>query len=47
MVADATFGFSDAANFDTGVRWPTSFALHELTAAGEITIGALMKQAVS
>src|ERR671927_1186296 len=28
----ATFSFSDAANLDEGVMWPTSFALKELTA---------------
>jgi uncharacterized protein YdhG (YjbR/CyaY superfamily) len=43
----ATFGFSDAANLDEGTLWPTSFALKELTAADEATIGALVKKAVS
>jgi uncharacterized protein YdhG (YjbR/CyaY superfamily) len=43
----ATFGFSDTANLDDGAMWPTSFALKELTAAEEATIGALVKQAVS
>jgi uncharacterized protein YdhG (YjbR/CyaY superfamily) len=43
----ATFGFSDAANLDEGAMWPTSFALKELTAAGEARIGALVKKAVS
>ena len=43
----ATFGFSDEANLDKGVMWPTSFALKELTAAEEATIGALVKKAVS
>jgi uncharacterized protein YdhG (YjbR/CyaY superfamily) len=43
----ATFGFSDKANLDEGAVWPTSFALKELTAAGEKKIGALVKQAVS
>ncbi len=43
----ATFGFSDAANLDEGVMWPTSFALKELTAAEEAKIGALVKKAVS
>ena len=43
----ATFGFSDKANLDAGALWPTAFALKELTAAGEATIGALVKKAVS
>jgi uncharacterized protein YdhG (YjbR/CyaY superfamily) len=43
----ATFGFSDEANLDEDAMWPTSFALKELTAAGEAKIGALVKKAVS
>jgi uncharacterized protein YdhG (YjbR/CyaY superfamily) len=43
----ATFSFSDKANLDEGAMWPTSFALKELTAAGEARIGELVKQAVS
>ncbi len=43
----ATFGFSDEANLDKGTMWPTSFALKDLTAADEKTIGALVKKAVS
>ena len=43
----ATLGFSDAANLDEGAMWPTSFALKELTAAGEERIAALVKRAVS
>jgi uncharacterized protein YdhG (YjbR/CyaY superfamily) len=43
----ATLGFSDEANLDDGAVWPTSFALKELTAAAEATIGALVKKAVS
>jgi uncharacterized protein YdhG (YjbR/CyaY superfamily) len=43
----ATLGFSDEANLDAGVMWPTSFALKELTAAEETEIGALVKRAVS
>jgi uncharacterized protein YdhG (YjbR/CyaY superfamily) len=43
----ATFGFSDKANLDEGVMWPTAFALKELTAAEEAWIAALMKKAVS
>ena len=42
----ATFSFSDQANLDEGAMWPTSFALKELTAAGEEKIGALVKRAV-
>jgi uncharacterized protein YdhG (YjbR/CyaY superfamily) len=42
----ATLGFSDKANLDDGAMWPTSFALKELTAAGEERIVALVKQAV-
>lgn len=41
----ATFGFNDVANLDEGAMWPTSFALKELTAAGEERIAALVKQA--
>ena len=43
----ATLGFSDKANLDEGVMWPTSFALTELTAAEEARIGTLVKKAVS
>ena len=43
----ATFGFSDTAALDEGAMWPTSFALKELTAAGEAKIAALVKKAVS
>jgi len=43
----ATFGFSDKANLDEGAMWPTSFALKELTAAEEASIGALVKKAVA
>jgi uncharacterized protein YdhG (YjbR/CyaY superfamily) len=43
----ATLGFSDTANLDEGVLWPTAFALKELTAAEEARIGALIKKAVS
>jgi uncharacterized protein YdhG (YjbR/CyaY superfamily) len=43
----ATFGFSDQANLDEGVMWPTSFALTKLTAVEEAKIGALVKKAVS
>ncbi len=43
----ATLGFSDSANLDEGTMWPTAFALMELTAADEATIGALVQKAVS
>jgi uncharacterized protein YdhG (YjbR/CyaY superfamily) len=43
----ATFGFSDVANLDKGAMWPTSYALKEVTAAGEAKIRALVKRAVS
>jgi uncharacterized protein YdhG (YjbR/CyaY superfamily) len=43
----ATFGFNAMANLDEGAMWPTSFALKELTAAGEAKIRALVKKAVS
>ena len=42
----ATFGFSDEANLDQGVMWPTSWALRKLTAAEEKKITALVKKAV-
>jgi hypothetical protein len=35
------------ANLDEGAMWPTAFALKELTAAEEATVGALVKRAVS
>ena len=42
----ATFGFSDEANLDSGIMWPTSWALTTLTAAEEKKITALVKKAV-
>jgi uncharacterized protein YdhG (YjbR/CyaY superfamily) len=42
----ATFGFSDQANLDEGLMWPTSFALKRMTAGEEARIGALVKKAV-
>lgn len=42
----ATLGFSDSAALDDGTLWPTSFALKELTPAGEEMIAALVKKAV-
>jgi hypothetical protein len=38
--------FSDVAKLDDGAMWSTSFALPELTAAGEKKVAALVKQAV-
>jgi len=43
----ATLGFSDRANLDKGVMWPTAFALKELTPAEEAKVAALVKKAVS
>ena len=43
----ATLGFSDEANLDEGVMWPSAFALKGLTAAEEARITALVKKAVS
>ena len=43
----ATLGFSDKANLDDGVMWPTAFALKKLTATEEARITELVKQAVS
>jgi uncharacterized protein YdhG (YjbR/CyaY superfamily) len=43
----ATLGFNDAANLDQGDMWPTAYALMELSAAAEETIGALVERAVS
>ena len=43
----ATLGFNDTANLDDGTMWPTAFALTELTADDEATIGALVTKAVS
>ena len=42
----ATLGFSDRANLDKGVMWPTAYALKELTPAEEKKIAALVKSAV-
>ena len=43
----ATFSFSDKANLDEGLMWPTAFALKGLSAAEEARIAALVKKAVS
>jgi|SRR2546425_5538224 len=42
----ATFGFSDKANLDESVMWPTAFALKGLTATEEARIAALVNKAV-
>ncbi len=41
-----TLGFTDKADIDDGVMWPTSFALTKLTSAEEATITTLVKRAV-
>ena len=41
----ATFGFNADAQLDDGTMWPTSWALTELTAAGEAQIAELVKRA--
>jgi uncharacterized protein YdhG (YjbR/CyaY superfamily) len=43
----ATFAFTDAANLDDGVMWPTGFGLKALAAAIEARLGILVKKAVS
>lgn len=43
----ATIGFSDKAHLDEGTLWPVAFALKQLTAADEVRVAALVKQAVS
>ena len=43
----ATLGFSDTANLDEGVLWPTAFGLTALTADTEERISALVQKAVS
>jgi uncharacterized protein YdhG (YjbR/CyaY superfamily) len=44
----SVFGFDVAANLDDdGGMWPTSFALTELSEAGEATINRLVRKAVS
>ena len=42
----ATLGFSDSANLDEGVFWPTAFAMKELTPEVETQITALIKKAL-
>ncbi len=42
----ATLGFNDTATLDEGELWPISYALKELTPAGEAKIAALVKKAV-
>ncbi|MFF7244644.1 iron chaperone [Embleya sp. NPDC008237] len=41
----ATLGFSDQATLDDGAMWATSYALNELTAAGEARIAELVQKA--
>ena len=43
----AELGFSDEAKLDEGGLWPVAYALTELTATEEASIGALVKKAVS
>jgi uncharacterized protein YdhG (YjbR/CyaY superfamily) len=43
----ATLGFSDKANLDEGHKWPTAYALKEITAAEETKIVALLKKSLS
>ncbi|MGR0317733.1 iron chaperone [Agromyces sp. ZXT2-3] len=42
----ATFGFNDNATLDDGQLWPTSYALTELTPAGEKAIVELVRRAI-
>jgi uncharacterized protein YdhG (YjbR/CyaY superfamily) len=41
----ATFGFNDQAALDTGLMWPTAFALTGLTETEERKLTALVKKA--
>lgn len=41
-----TLGFSDTANLDDGLLWPTSYAVKELTKSEEARIAALVRKAV-
>jgi hypothetical protein len=44
----STFGFNEDANLDEdGGMWPTSYALSQLSEAGEARIAELVKQAAS
>jgi len=43
----ATLGFNDVANLDEGTLWPTAYGITDLTAEDEVTIGALVRKAVS
>jgi uncharacterized protein YdhG (YjbR/CyaY superfamily) len=43
----ATVGFNDDAHLDDGAMWPTSYAITELTPAGEAKIRSLVRKAVS
>jgi hypothetical protein len=42
----AQFGFEEAAQLDDGTRWPTVYAITDLTDADEAAISALVKKAV-
>ncbi|MCM8746280.1 DUF1801 domain-containing protein [Thermomicrobium sp. CFH 73360] len=42
-----TLGFTDAAQLDEGVMWPTSYALTDLTPSEEERIVALVRRAVA
>ncbi len=42
----STLGFNDDAALDDGDMWPTSFALQELTAAGEARVVELLRKAM-
>ena len=43
----ATLGFNEEANLDEGTRWPTAYALTEVSEGDEAAIAALVKKAVS
>ena len=43
----STLGFSDNANLDEGAMWPTSYALTQLTAADDVRIADLVRQAAA
>jgi uncharacterized protein YdhG (YjbR/CyaY superfamily) len=42
----AVLGFSDEAKLDEGAMWASYFALAELTADAEVTVGALVRRSV-
>jgi uncharacterized protein YdhG (YjbR/CyaY superfamily) len=43
----STFGFSEHANLDSGLMWPTSYALLDLSPEIEANIVSMVKQAAS